>query len=404
MGFFQHLTPGRIAGWMMLAFVAAIGAHSLFPYFHSKDVLLFALILGSIFPIVFLRSRLWIAMLLLIASATFGWWRFERAPTPKLRRIGDHQLIIKSPDETSVFARLRRTLSSRVASVLPSEDANLVTGILYGDQDLTTGQSKRFRSAGLMHLVAVSGSNVTIVVQVIVLVAASLKLHRRHRFYATSLILVLFALFVGCSASVVRAAFMAWLVLGSREVGRLAIPTRLLLVAATVQLLWNPWQLLFDASFALSFLAMWGILVWVPIFERWFHWIPKRFDVRTTVSMTLAATLATAPYQAWAFGKLTLAGLFTNVLALPLVPFVMGWGAATAAWGTLPFHAVVSEPTRGLVHAINFIASLAEKTPWLQFVINDLSFPCLVAIYAVLVYFAAQLTRKNELSTEKQGE
>lgn len=402
MGFFQNLTPGRIAGWMMLAFIAAVGVHSVVPYSHTNDVILLVVVFGSILPVVFSRSRLLIAILFVVASLAFGWWRFERAPAPKLRRIGDHQLIVKAVDDASIFAKLRRALSDRVVSVLPSEDANLVTGMLYGDQDLTTEQSKRFRSAGLMHLVAVSGSNVTVVVQVIILFASGLNLRRRYRFYATSIVLVLFAFFVGCSASVVRAAFMAWLVLVGREVGRLAIPTRLLLVAATVQLLWNPWHLFFDASFALSFLAMWGILVWAPIFERWLSWLPKRFDIRTTISLTFAATLSTAPYQAWAFGKLSLAGLFTNVLALPLVPFVMGWGAMTAAWGTLPFHFIVSEPTRGLVRAIDLIASLADKTPWLQFTFHDLKLPTLVAIYVVLAYFAAQLTRKNELSTEKQ--
>ncbi|MEO5927771.1 MAG: ComEC/Rec2 family competence protein [Patescibacteria group bacterium] len=404
MGFFSNLTPGRIAGWMMLSFVAAIGVHSLLPFWKTSDVLLAVLLVGSVLGSVVIRHRFAIPILLIVASVTFGWWRFERAPTPKLRRIGSHQLIIRTLDENSVFAKLRQRFTARIQSVLPSEDANLVSGMLYGDQDLTTLQKQRFRSAGLMHLVAVSGSNVTVVVQFIVLLALGMKFHRRKTFWITSLALVLFVCFVGFSASVARAALMGWLFLIAREVGRPASSSRLLLVAATILLLFNPWQLFFDAGFALSFLAMWGLLVWAPIIESHLAFLPKKFEIRTTLSMTLAATLATAPYQAWAFGNLSLAGLFTNVLALPLVPFVMGWGMMTAVWGELPGHFVVSTPTLGLVRVIDVIASLADKTPWLQFELKDVSLASIAAIYLVMVYFARLLSKKNGLSTRKEVE
>ena len=396
------LTPGRIAGWMMLGFLGAVGVHSLVPYGHTSDLLLASIILGSIVPVAVTRIRALIALLLIVASVAFGWWRFERAPVPKLQRIGSHQLIMKAKDD-SFLSRWRAGLSHRVASVLPLEDATLVTGVLYGDQALTTEQKARFRSAGLMHLVAVSGSNVTVVVQVMVLFAMRLKFKRRTMFWAVSAALLFFTLFVGMSASVVRAAFMAWLMLLAYEVGRPALSSRLLLVAATVLVMVHPWQLFFDAGFALSFLAMWGLFTLVPIFERWLKWIPNWFETRTTISMTLAATIATAPYQAWAFGQLSLAGLFTNVLALPLIPFVMGWGAATAAWGDMRGHEVVSIPTLGLVRVIDAIASLADKTPWIQFEMKGVSLTVLIACYVVLVYFVRQCGGKTDLSTQKEG-
>jgi competence protein ComEC len=149
---------------------------------------------------------------------------------------------------------------------------------------------------------------------------------------------------------------------------------------------------------------MWGIITWVPIIERWLKWVPNRFEMRTTLSMTLAATFTTAPYQAWSFGQLTFAGLVTNVLALPLVPFVMGWGMATAIWGNMVGHELVSVPTQGLVAAINFIASLADRMPWAQFEFKNSSLPIVATIYLLLVYFAGKLSRKNELSTRKMRE
>ncbi|MFA5936003.1 MAG: ComEC/Rec2 family competence protein [Patescibacteria group bacterium] len=398
----RNLSPGRIAGWMMLAFVIAVGLHSFLPYQRGTDVVWIVLLSLTIVPLIWIRSRIVIAIFLVFFSFIFGLWRFESVPRPTIRRIEDRQFIVRKQDETSMFARMRHAMTARVHSVMPPDEATLVTGILYGEQDLSKLQRERFRSAGLMHIVAVSGSNVTVVVQFISLCALGLRFRRRNAFWVTSIALIVFVAFVGFSASVARAAFMGWFILLAREVGRLTTPSRLLLSAATVLLLLNPWQLRFDIGFALSFLAMWGLLEWAPIFERWLARLPNRFELRRTLAMTLAATLTTAPYLAWMFGRISLAGPMTNVLALPLIPFVMGWGMVAAVWGDLPGYVIVATPVTGLARLIDLIAGLAEKLPWLDRKADDVSLSIVFAIYLLLAYFVRRLRRKNDLSTEKR--
>jgi competence protein ComEC len=200
-----------------------------------------------------------------------------------------------------------------------------------------------------------------------------------------------------------RAAFMGWLMLLAREIGRPSSSSRLLLVAATILLAINPWQLLFDAGFALSFLAMWGLLAWSPLFGHWLAFLPDKLELRQTMSMTLAATLMTAPYLAWSFGRLTLIGILTNAVALPIVPFVMGSGAIAAIWGTWPGSAIVSAPALGLARMIQAIADSSSFLPWLNFEITGMKFSTCIATYVLLVYLRSLFSGKNDLSTEKRA-
>lgn len=345
-----------------------------------------------------------LSVALILLSFVLGWWRVEAFPSPSFRRIGNHEIVVKARDDASVLARWRSFVTARIASAMPHDEATLISGILYGDQDLSKEQRDAFVASGLMHIVAVSGSNVTIVVQVISFCLLGVGLRRRHAFLVTSVALVLFVGFVGGAPSVMRAAFMGWLLLVGREVGRIVSPFRLLLVAATILLLLDPWQLLFSASFALSFLAMWGILAWPPVFERALSSLPTWFGIRQTMAMTLGATIMTAPYLAWSFGRLTLLGLLSNLLALPLIPFAMGTGAVAAMWGPWPGAMFVSAPATGIAQAIQSVADIATYVPWLDLRVEGMDLSTCLATYALLVFLCRQWSGKTDLSTHGRAE
>jgi competence protein ComEC len=400
-------TIGATSGWMMIAFITGVAEHSVFRYWHFSTVI-WTFVFLSILLALFLakRQRVVFLSLLLLFAFSIGLWRCDVSPYPKLRRIGDKLFLSatssKNSESDSVLVKWRSFVTARIESALPHQEAGLVAGILYGDVKFSKEQKDVFVSSGLMHIVAVSGSNVTIIVQFLSMLMLGLGLKRRHAFWLTSFAIFFYVGFVGFAASVARAAFMGWLVLFAREVGRVASTSRLLLVAATILLLINPWQLLFDIGFALSFLATWGLLAWSPIFQTWLKFLPKRFGIRETFSLTLAATIITAPYLAWAFDRLSLAGLLTNIVALPLIPFVMGWGAVTAIWGDLPLSAIVSAPAFGLASAVEIIAGLTRFVPWLDFRIDGTKLFTVFATYALIVYLWFKLSQKNDLSTAKK--
>lgn len=404
MGDFLLKPIGVVAGWCLVSFVIGVGLHSLVPSWHFTPTMWLVLLPTIAFLVAAVPIKTMRVGLAVILALVLGFWRFDVAKKPVLRSFGGRQFIASSNvsnGHPSVLEFWRSTVTGRITSALPSDAAHLVAGMLYGDAQFTRDEKNQFVSAGLMHLVAVSGSNVTIVIQVVTAVTLGIHLKRRRAFVVLTVILVFFVGFVGFSASVARAAIMGWLVLVGHELGRRVTPMRLLLVASVVLLMIQPWQLFFDAGFALSFFAMWGILSWSPFFAEKLSWLPKKFEIRQVCSMTLAATFMTTPYLAWSFGRVTLAGIVTNLFALPLVPFVMGTGAIVAAWGSLPGSVFVSAPALGLSRMIFWIAGLAQFVPWAQFMVRDMNLSTLLATYALILYLERKHSRKKRLSTDE---
>ncbi|MBI5654871.1 ComEC/Rec2 family competence protein [Candidatus Uhrbacteria bacterium] len=313
--------------------------------------------------------------------------------------------ISKQPspfDPLVILARWRETLTRRISGTFPLDEAMLLSGILYGDQDLSDEQYDLFQRSGLMHIVAVSGSNVTIVVSVVLGLVLALGFSRRHAFWLATLGLLVFIGFVGFGASVLRAAAMGWLAILARYIGRPVWTDRLLIVAAAVLNLMNPWLLAFDPGFALSFLATWGLLSWTPVFQERLRFMPNIFSLRETLATTLGATIMTVPYLAWAFGRMSLAGLITNALALPLIPWTMMWGAMATVWGRLPGQEFVSWPTFGLLRLIIKIAHLADVLPWLNLKVPYMEWAAMVGCYILLWQLWRAVRSEESMRNKKE--
>ena len=144
-----------------------------------------------------------------------------------------------SDDPGRRLEAIRRGAAEGLAVVLPEPEAGLAAGILIGlrdrvDRDLAAA----FTTAGVSHVVAISGWNIAIVAAAIG--AASGRLGRRRRSIVTVVAIVVYVAFAGGSPSVVRAALMAGVVLLARESGRAGRATAALGWAATLLLLADP--------------------------------------------------------------------------------------------------------------------------------------------------------------------
>lgn len=294
----------------------------------------------------------------------------------------------------------REWLSGRIRQRFSPPQAELLIGMLYGSPSFSPEELDLFRRAGLMHLVAVSGSNISIVVTAVFFILLRFGARRRLAYWTTSFFVLAYCCFVGFSASVVRAALMSWLVLFGRDRGRLVHGLVLLLVSATCMNLWNPWQLAFDPGFILSFLAMIGLMSCATPLQVWLSFLPKRFGLREIVAMTCSATLFTAPYLAYAFGQWSFAGLLTNLIAVPLVPWVMASGACALVLDDAFFGQTCQLAASGFLQVIHWVALQSTKIPLLSGVIQ-FSFSLMVLTYFLLGILVWRL-RKIIHSTEEE--
>jgi competence protein ComEC len=268
-----------------------------------------------------------------------------------LRRIGVVALIevdavrmlADDPaDPGAWLERMRRRAGDALAVVLPEPVAGLAAGIVIGlrdrvDRDLAAD----FTTAGVSHVVAISGWNIAIVAGAVM--AASSRLHRRRRVVLAVVTIAVYTLFAGATASVVRAAVMAGVALLAREAGRPAIAAAALGWAVTILLASDP-AMAMDPGFQLSVLGTAGLIAWAdPLEARLRRLVGGRIPAPITESLaiSLAAQAATLPVVLATFGRLATVAPLVNLLVVPLIPPLMAGsivalGAGLAVGGGLP--------------------------------------------------------------------
>lgn len=230
--------------------------------------------------------------------------------------------------------RIKRAYLEGEAVVLPEPEAGLAGGITVGDKrSIGKKLTADFQRVSLIHMVVLSGYNITVVINAISYALASLP--RFFQFGASGFVVLFFVLMSGGAASAVRAGAMALVAVVARVTGRSYLAGRILGVVASLMVLWNPYELAFDPSFQLSTLATLGLIAFTPIFVERLSWFTERFGVREIAASTLATQLTVLPLLLYQNGQLSLVALPANLLALVPVPFAMLASFIAAVGGML---------------------------------------------------------------------
>lgn len=384
------MAPSALFGW---GFLFGIALHSLVPGQSFRLEALFSCLILAAFLVWRVRLRPYVYILIVTLGLLAGFTRFELArPTlPKGLRVFDPAAFAYDRTvQTGWMAERRTQLTKRILEIMPGDQGQLLAGILYGERGLSKTTKDAVRSSGLSHLVAVSGSNVTIILSAVMRMLGPLRWSKRRRFVALSIGLVSFVVFVTPQPPVVRAAIMGWLLALAPMVGRLPNFRHLLLVAAVLFTAWRPESLLFNPSFALSFLAMIGLQTYGAAVAKWLEKKTKSPMVAELVGSTVGAMLLTTPYAMWAFGQLSLVGLISNLAAVPLVPWAMAFGTAILV---VPFPPLVML-TGWLLESILRIAEISASAPigiWNKMLVSHwFMLACYAGLAMAWVYFKKQ--------------
>lgn len=224
----------------------------------------------------------------------------------------------------SKILSFKSKLKSKVNKNLPEPQASLFNAIILGSRrGIPQELYDKFAAAGAAHLIAISGLHITIIAAILMILLNHLYISRNRAFYLITLILLLYLTIIGFPASAVRASIMAWLMLLAYKIGRLSQANRALVFVATLLILINPKILRDDVGFQLSFLAVLGIIYFSPLFDKWLEKVPRNFGLKSILQMTFSAQIMTLPVVLYNFGRLSLVSPVTNILILPVLPYLM---------------------------------------------------------------------------------
>ncbi len=271
---------------------------------------------------------------------------------------------------------------ANLSAVIPEPDAGYIAGLTVGaKQAMPKLLLEDFRRVGVIHIVVLSGYNVTLVAYGIMKILSFLPHFIGIGFGVLGI--ALFALMTGASATVVRASIMAILVLLAKATGRIYQITIALLVAAFLMVFHNPKILRFDASFQLSFLATVALIYLSPIVEKKLNFLPKKYKFREIASATISTQIFVLPFLLYKMGLLSVVGLAVNLLVLIFVPITMFFGFLAGGLGFIS--QIISVPFGWIAYAFSayelWIVDIFSKLPFAAFNVS-IPFWMMILIYA----------------------
>lgn len=293
---------------------------------------------------------------------------------------------------------VKHAFTRRIEGVLPEPQSALAEGLLLGGgHSLGDVWNERFREVGIVHIIVLSGYNMTIVAEWLAVAFLFLG------FYPSIIIasggIIFFTLMTGAGATVVRAAIMALLVLLARLTGRTYDVSRALLFAGVIMVTIDPGILLHDPSFQLSFLAALGLLHVAPLIKP--HvWRLKKFPIfEEVVVSTIATQTLVLPLLVYQTGMLSLVSLFANILVLPLIPFTMFFaflgGLAGFVSSFVSF--VVILPAQAMLSWMFVVAKYGSMIPFASVKLPPISGIIVVLAYLVIALYLFLWHKKKNM-------
>ncbi|NQE38061.1 ComEC/Rec2 family competence protein [Microcoleus asticus] len=285
----------------------------------------------------------------------------------------------------SKIQAMRQRIVRSQLSQLNVPEGPLIGAIALGKQavDLPYNIRDYFVQAGLAHAIAASGTQVSMVLALVL--ALTRRFSKQLQFCFGVGALFLLVGLTGFEPSVCRAALMGFGTLFALVLSRQVKPLGLLLIAATILLLVNPlW--IWDLGFQLSFLATLGLIVTTPPLMAKLDWMPPA--IASIIVVPIAASIWVLPLLLYVFSVVSPYSILVNIIAAPLLWILSIGGMVSALAGLIfpPAGSVLAQlldyPAKGLIA----IAQYFSQLPGNSVAVGQVSVFQLIALYSLICW------------------
>src|SRR6476469_6479840 len=323
-------------------------------------------------------------------------WTREKA-IADVNRVNNQEDAFFEPSgmQPSKIQAMRQRIVRSQLSQLNVPEGPLIGAIALGKQavDLPYNIRDYFVQAGLAHAIAASGTQVSMVLALVL--ALTRRFSKQLQFcFGVGALFLLVAL-TGFEPSVCRAALMGFGTLFALVLNRQVKPLGLLLIAATILLLVNPlW--IWDLGFQLSFLATLGLIVTTPPLMAKLDWMPPA--IASIVVVPIAASIWVLPLLLYVFSVVSPYSILVNIIAAPLLWILSIGGMVSALAGLIfpPAGSVLAQlldyPAKGLIA----IAEYFSQLPGNSVAVGQVSVFQLIALYSLICWVWIGGRRKKE--------
>ena len=331
-------------------------------------------------------------------------WRRENA-IADVNRVNSQTAAFLEPSgmQPSKIQAMRQRIVRSQLSQLNVPEGPLISAIALGKQavDLPYNIRDYFVQAGLAHAIAASGTQVSMVLALVIALTRRFSKQLQFGFGVGALFLLVGL--TGFEASICRAALMGFGTLFALVLSREVKPLGLLLIAATILLLVNPlW--IWDLGFQLSFLATLGLVVTAPPLMAKLDWMPPA--IASIVVVPIAASVWVLPLLLYVLSVVSPYSILVNIIAAPLLWILSIGGMVSALAGLIfpPAGSVLAQlldyPAKGLIA----IAQYFSQLPGNSVAVGQVSVFQLIALYSLICWVWIGGRKNKEEGRRKKEE
>lgn len=282
-------------------------------------------------------------------------------------------------------ADVRAHYRERMARVMPRGDAAVIFAMLFGgyggiDPAVVSG----FVTTGIVHILSVSGSHVSLLAAAVAALGLLLHLPRGATAALVLLAIGAYCLLSGFTPPVIRAGLMGGLAFAALALNRERESVYLFLLVAIGLLLWNP-LLLFHVSFQLSFAATAGLLLLAPPVRAYLSERGLPEFAAMSIGITVGAQLMSLPILLWYFSQVSLSAILANLFVVPIIDaiLILALLAGLLAFA-LPFLGTLLFASSSLLFGLVW-----ELTRLLAALPHSSIYPSAMLLPTVFLYYAA---------------
>ena len=314
--------------------------------------------------------------------------------TPGQRGYVVHVARISPVEGPGWRERWRARATASIEQVFPA-DAPLAKALLVADmRDLSPEIRDRYAAAGLAHMLSISGLHVGIIAVALEILFQLLRLARRTATIASIVVVAVYVALIGAPEAAVRSAAMLAALGASRLLQRPTSPWAMLAIGAAAPLV-SPRSVL-EVGYQLSVVGVSALIAAGELVRRA---VPRRIDgwrrnLLAGLIVSTVATIVSAPLVAWTFGRISLVGPVTNLVAAPLMTLaqpMLFLGLVVAP--IQPLAALVGDAAHPLLVGFDAIAFAGSSIPGGWMLVSPTLFAALLAGVASVSLVVACVSR-----------
>ena len=288
----------------------------------------------------------------------------------------------------NIIFKIKDKLTNIQTRTLPYKHAQILNSLVYGttSSNLNKDIKNTFINIGLIHLLVVSGAQVSIIISLITMLNKFFKFNRFITFFIISFFNFSFALLTGAEPSILRAAIMAETMLVSDVFNRSYDSLISLSAVAFILTLINPY-LIFNISFQLSFIATISIIYGVPIISQKLKLFFPDY-IAYILAISIAPSIMTFPIIGYYFNRISIISVLSNILVLPWIEIlvILGFIASLIGQVSLFIAQLINNFNSILISVLLFLTNNLNKINFATINISQISIFKTIILYVFIFY------------------